>query len=270
MKFCFVVITYRQGNDERANRALEILQTTFYCCGSDGRLSYQNNVPLSCNMYSVGCLTRTMFFLDACMDALSFILLFFSIIKLFIVLYFYSFLCLIHQYRQKRLKKNRHSINDSSIWRHSSSFDSSSIENLPKKSLMSSTKTNRDENDNSDHEYVDKRRILLNEYDSSSSPQKQTYTTTIISPSSLNNNELTTCYEPHASRKLSSISEKTEKTETDDSESDLSRLKLYQPKRKAIITNSHQKYRPPPVPKKAPIIKNRRQIVRDDDNDSGQ
>ncbi|CAF4509494.1 unnamed protein product, partial [Rotaria magnacalcarata] len=54
-----LVITYRQGNDERASRALDMLQSIFHCCGSDGRLSFQNNVPSSCNMYSVGCLIRT-------------------------------------------------------------------------------------------------------------------------------------------------------------------------------------------------------------------
>ena len=210
-------------------------------------------------MYSIGCLTRTMFFLDSTMDALAYTLLFCSLIKLFIVLFFYSFLCLYRQYRQNRLKKKRHLTNDSSAWRHSSSFDSSSMDNLPKKLLVS---TNQDEHEN---EYVEKRRVILNDYESSSTPNKQVYTTTIVSPSSLNNNELITYYEPHASRKLSSISEKTEKTETDDSEPDLSRLKFYKPKRKVIITNVHQKYHPPPLP----IIKSRRKIIRDDDNDSG-
>jgi hypothetical protein len=221
-------------------------------------------------MFNEGCLGPTMFFLDSWMDALSYILLFFSLIKLFIVIYFYSFLCLNYQYRQKRLeKKNRDLINDSSMYRHSSSFNSSSTENLPKRILMPSTRTNQDESDNSDHEYNDSRRVLLDEYDSSTSPTKKTYTTTIISPSSFDNNGLTAYYEQHGSRKLSSISEKTEQNETDEGESDPSRLKLYKPKRTVIVTNVQQKYQPPPIPKRLSIIKNRRNILREDENDSG-
>ena len=271
LKFCFVVITYRQGNDERANRALDILQSTFRCCGSDGRLSFQNNVPLSCNMYSIGCLTRTIYFLDSSIDALAYVLLFFSLIKLFIVLFFYSFLCMYQKHRQKYSKKTRHLINDSRLRRHSSSFDSSSTDDLPKINLIPSTMTNQDENNNHNNEYVDKRRVILNEYESSI-PNKRIQTTSIISPSSsLNNNGFNTCYEQHVSRKLSSISEKTEKTETDDSEPDLLRIRQYHPKRKTIITAVNQKRYPPPLPKRLPIIKNRRKIVRDDeiDNDSG-
>ncbi|CAF0949574.1 unnamed protein product [Rotaria sordida] len=265
-----LVITYRQGNDERAKRALDKLQLTFHCCGSDGRLSYQNNVPLSCNMFSIGCLTRTMYFLDSWMDILAYILLFFSLIKLFIILFFYSFLCL---YQKHRLKKNRHSINDSFIWRHSSSLDSSLADNLSKKALMSTTITNNDIDDNHDNNYIEKRRILPNEYEpSSSSPSnQQRLNTSIISPSSFNNNnnELTTSYEQYTSRKLSSISERTEKSETDDSEPDLLHLKHYNPKRKAIITAVHQKQYLTPLQKQLPIIKSRRKIIRDDDNDSG-
>ena len=261
MKFCFLVTTYLNGNDERANRALDILQQTFYCCGVEGRLIYSSNVPLSCNMFSVGCLNPTMFFLDSWMDALSYILLFFSLIKLFIIIYFYSFLCLNYQYRQKRLdKKNRDFINDSSMYQHSSSFNSSSAENVPKRILMSSTRTNQDESDNSDHEYIDNRRVLLDDYDSSITPTKQTYTTTIISPSSFDNDGLTTYYEQHGSRKLSSISERTEQNETDETESDPLRLRLYKPKRKVIGRNIQQKL---------PIIKKRRTILREDENDSG-
>lgn len=132
------MVTYRQGTDERAKRALDILQFTFQCCGSDGRLSYQNNVPLSCNMFSVGCLPRTMYFLDACLDALAIVLLGFSLIKIFIILFFYVFLW---YYRKRRSRSNKSDSNDdddsSSIWRHSSSLDSSSRENhLSQKSSL--------------------------------------------------------------------------------------------------------------------------------------
>ncbi|CAF4802471.1 unnamed protein product [Rotaria sp. Silwood1] len=261
-----LVITYRQGNDERAKRALDKLQLTFHCCGSDGRLSYQNNVPLSCNMFSIGCLTRTMYFLDTWMDVLAYILLFFSLLKLFIVLFFYSFLCLYQKYR---LKNNRHYINDSSVWRHTSSVDSSSGDNLSKKNLMSTTITNDDVDDNHYNDYIEKRRVMHNEYESSSSPlNQQIQNTSLISSSLLNNNYntgLTTTDEQYTSRKLSSISERTEKSETDDSEPDLLRLKQYIPKRKAIITPVQQKQ----YLSSLPIIKNRRKIIRDDDNDSG-
>ncbi|CAF2514093.1 unnamed protein product [Rotaria sp. Silwood2] len=271
-----LVITYRQGNDERAKRALDKLQSTFHCCGADGRLSYQNNVPLSCNMFNIGCLTRTMYFLDSWMDALAYILLFFSLIKLFIVLLFYSFLCL---YQKHRLKTNRHLINESSVWRHSSSLDSSSGDNLSKKVLMSTTMTNNDDDDdvnnNHDNDYIEKRHVMPNVYESSSSSSplnQRTQNTTINSPSSLlnnNNNGLMTSYEQYTSRKLSAISERTEKSETDDSEPDLLRLKHYIPKRKAIITAIHQKQYLPSLSKQLPITKSRRKIIREDDNDSG-
>ena len=118
------MVTYRQGTDERAKRALDILQYTFQCCGSDGRLSYQNNVPLSCNMFSVGCLPRTLYFLDACLDSLAVVLLAFSLTKIFIILFFYVFLW---HYRKHRSKDSKSIDEDhSSIWRHSSSLDSSS------------------------------------------------------------------------------------------------------------------------------------------------
>jgi len=253
------VITYRQGTDERAKRALDLLQLTFRCCGADGRLSFQNNVPLSCNMFYIGCLTRTIFFLDACMDALAFILLFFSLIKLFIIIFFYSFLCLYRRQRQKRLKKNRHFNDDSSMWHQSSTFDSSSPDNFPRKNLISSTLINQD---NTENEYVDKRRVLFDEYDSSLSPNRRAENTSIILPS----NESTIYYEENPLRKLSSISEKTE---TDDSETDLSHVQYYKPKRKPIITPIHQKQYPPVLSRKLPIIKNRRKIIREDENDSG-
>jgi uncharacterized protein YneF (UPF0154 family) len=250
------VITYRQGTDERAKRALDILQLTFRCCGADGRLSFQNNAPLSCNMFYVGCLTRTMFFLDACMDALSLVLLFFSLIKLFIIIFFYSFLCLYRIQRQKQLKKNPHLNDDSSTCRYSSSFDSST-DNLPKKTFIPSTMISEDENEN---EYVENRRVLLNEYDLSSlSPPN----TSRISPS----NGSIIYYEQNPLRKLSSISEKTEKTETDESESDL----LYSKSKREpyFITTIDQSHYPPVLPKKLPIIKVRKKFIRNDDHDSG-
>ncbi|CAF4549875.1 unnamed protein product [Rotaria sp. Silwood1] len=274
-----LVITYRQGNDERANRALDILQVAFRCCGSDGRLSYQNNVPPSCHMYSVGCLTRTMFFLDSCMNVLASILLLFSLIKLLLVIYFYSFLCMYEQYRQKHHKNNSHLINESSHWRNSSSFESSSSDNLPKKILLSSAVTNQDKITNHDNEYIEKRRIVLNEYDSQL-PNKRVQNAAMILPPPpppplpppLNNNISAPPYEQQVSRKLSAISEKSERTETDDSEPDLLRTKQYNPKRKAIITAVNQKQKqpppPPPLPKKLPMIKSRRKIGRDDDNDN--
>ncbi|CAF3495903.1 unnamed protein product [Rotaria sp. Silwood1] len=274
-----LVITYRQGNDERASRALDILQVAFRCCGSDGRLSYQNNVPPSCHMYSVGCLTRTMFFLDSCMNVLASILLLFSLIKLLLVIYFYSFLCMYEQYRQKHHKNNSHLINESSHWRNSSSFESSSSDNLPKKILLSSAVTNQDKITNHDNEYIEKRRIVLNEYDSQL-PNKRVQNAAMILPPPpppplpppLNNNISAPPYEQQVSRKLSAISEKSERTETDDSEPDLLRTKQYNPKRKAIITAVNQKQKqpppPPPLPKKLPMIKSRRKIGRDDDNDN--
>ncbi|CAF0903615.1 unnamed protein product [Rotaria sordida] len=277
-----LVITYRQGNDERASRGLDILQSTFHCCGSDGRLSYQNNVPQSCNKYSTGCVIRTMFFLDSCMGVLASILLLFSLIKLLIVIYFYSFLCIYQRYRQKHPKNKSHLINESHHWHHSSSSESSSTDNLPKKILLSSVMTNQDKITNHDNEYVEKRRIVLNEYDSQS-PNKRVQNAAMILPPppppppplplSLINNISAPPYEQHMSRKLSSISEKSERTETDDSEPDILRIKQYNPKRKAIITAVNQKQKqqqppPPPLPKKLPMIKNRRKIGRDDDNDN--
>jgi hypothetical protein len=142
------------------------------------------------------------------------------------------------------VKKNFHFNDDSSIGRYSSSFDSSPpVDNLQRKTFISPIITDQDENEN--------RRILHNEYE-----------TSIISPS----NELPTYYEQNVPRKLSSISEITE---TYDSEPDLSHVEYFKPKRKAIITTIHQKPSPPVYPKRKPIIKTRRKIIRDDDNDSG-
>ena len=265
-----VVITYRQGNDERASRALDQLQIIFRCCGSDGRLSYQNNVPLSCNMYSVGCLTRTMFFLDSAMDALAAFLLLFSIIKLLIVIFFYSFLCLFYHYRQKNSDVQSNSANDSSRWPHSSSFDSSS-ESLPKKMLISSPLTNSDHQHHSiANDYTEKRRIIHNEYDLQSSNKRVQSPAMLPSepiPSTMISNLSPDSGEEQASRKLSSISEKTERTGTDESEPDLLRVKHYHSKRKAIITSLNAK-QPPPLPKKLPTIKNRRKTTGDEENDN--
>jgi len=149
-------------------------------------------------------------------------------------------------------KNNFHFNDDSSIDRYSSSFNSSPpADNLQRKTFISPIITDQDENEN---EYAENRRILHNEYE-----------TSIISPS----NGLPTYYEQNVPRKLSSISEITEKTETDDSEPDLSHVQYFKPKRKAIITTIDQKPSPPVFPKRKPIIKKRRKIIRDDDNDSG-
>ena len=273
-----LVITYRQGNDERASRALDILQSAFRCCGSDGRLSYQNNVPSSCNMYSVGCLTRTMYFLDNSMDALASILLFFSIVKLFLVMFFYSFICVHQRSDRKDSENNPQLMNHSPEWRHSSSFDSSSSDNLPKKILISPPMTTHE------HEFIEKRRVIQNDYDSQM-PKKGVQSAAPMLPpplpplpppalpstsssSSSNQNLGSTSHEQQVSRKLSSISEKTERTETDDSEPDLLRVKHHNQTRKAIVTPVQQKQTPaPPLPKKLPIIKNRRKTVGDDEND---
>ncbi|UJR08808.1 hypothetical protein I4U23_013063 [Adineta vaga] len=254
-----LVITYRQGTDERAKRALDILQFTFRCCGADGRLSYQNNVPLSCNMFSTGCLNRTLYFLDSWMDALAYVLLFFSLIKFFIVLFFYSFLCIYYRNRQNQ------SSNNPIIWRRSSSLDSLSGNNLPRKQLLSSppnppprtTIIDQDENEN---RYVEQRRLTSNKGPENGS--------TAIVPSLLNDKDLEDYYErERISRKLSSISERTEKTETDESEPELLRLKYYTPNRKTIISTVQDKYHPTIQPKKLPLIKIRRKPLREDEND---
>ena len=138
------VITYRQSTDERANRVLDFLQSSFRCCGSDGRLSFQNHVPLSCNMYSVGCLTRTMYFLGSCVDALAYVLLLFSLIKFFFALFFYSFSCIYHNDR-RHWNKSRVLADDRSTYRYSSNIESSSPETQPKKVRIVST---HDDDDN--------------------------------------------------------------------------------------------------------------------------
>lgn len=266
-----LVITYRQGNDERASRALDQLQMIFRCCGSDGRLSYQNNVPLSCNMYSVGCLTRTMFFLDSSMDALAAFLLIFSIIKLLIVIFFYSFLCLFYHYRHKDSDGQSNSGNDSSRWHHSSSFNSSS-ESLPKKMLISSPLTHPDHQRHSiEKDYTEKRHIIHNDYDLQSSNKRVQSPPMLLSapvPSTIISSPPPESCEEEASRKLSSISEKTERTGTDESQPDHLRVKHYHPKRKVINTPINAKQQPPPLPKKLPMIKNRRKAIGDEENDN--
>lgn len=218
-----LVITYRQGNDERARRALDFLQLTFRCCGSDGRLSFQNNVPPSCNMFSIGCLTRTLYFLDSCLDALAFVLLIFSLIKFFLILFFYSFICLYKKDQRKdstdlKQQHKRYNYDDSSLWKHSSSFDSSSNENLTKKPLLL-PKIIHQENDYQ-HETIQ----------------------------SSNDNQPVIYYEQQPTRKLSLI---LEKTENDENESDTIR----HPKPRSIITK--------------PIVKTRRRMIREEENDSG-
>jgi hypothetical protein len=137
-------------------------------------------------------------------------------------------------------------------------LDSSPVDNIPKTTLISSLIANQDENENND-----------NEYDLSLPNKRIENTSTRISSSSLNNNGSTAYYEKQpVYRKLSSISEKTEKTETDDSETDLSRLYYYKPKQRTMIPTIHLKQYPIPSPKNLPIIKARRKIVRDDDNDN--
>ena len=93
------------------------------------------------------------------------------------------------------------------------------------------------------NEYVEKRRVLPNDYDSSAA--------------------VTGYYEENTSRKLSSISEKT-----DESESDLSRSRYMQPKPRGYTTTIVRQNYPPTLP----MIKSRRRIIRednDDENDSG-
>jgi len=122
--------------------------------------------------------------------------------------------------------------------------------------------------------YTEKRRVIHNEYDSQTPNKRVQNAAMILSPpppppsKANNNNPSPPSFEQQAARKLSSISEKTEKTETDDSEPDLLRIKLYNPKRQAIITPINKKKPPPPLPKKLPIIKNRKTIVRDDENEN--
>ena len=219
-------------------------------------------------MYSVGCLTRTMFFLDSSMDALAAVLLLFSIFKLMMVIFFYSFLCLFHRYRQKHADLRSNTMNDLTRWRHSSSFDSSS-ENLPKKILISPPITNPDDLHHSvDNDFTEKRRIIHNDYETQSSNKRVQSPAMILSPPTSQHLSLSTC-EEQTLRKLSSISEKTEKTETDESEPDLLRAKHYHSKRKAIITPLQVKQSlPPPLPKKLPAIKNRRKTAGDEENDN--
>ena len=234
-------------------------------------------------MYSVGCLTRTMYFLDTSMDALALILLFFSVVKLFLVMFFYSFICLHQRSERKDSDGHPQLMDHSPKWRHSSSFDSSSSDNLPKKILISPPMTTHE------HEFIEKRRVIQNDYDSqmpkkgvqSAAPMlpppppplpppalPSTSSSASSSSSTTNHNLASACHEQQVSRKLSSISEKTERTETDDSEPDLLRLKHHHQTRKAIVTPVQQKQTPaPPLPKKLPIIKNRRKTEGDDEND---
>ena len=152
------------------------------------------------------------------MDSLAFVLLFFSLMKFFIIIFFYSYLGLNQKHRNKRLESSSHLIEDDSIWRHSSSFNSSPTDTSQRKHfVLPSIKT--DEENQS-------------EYHCSSSP-------------------------PNSPRKLSAISERTERNEPD--EIDLSRSRYYQPKHSGYITTIVQRKYPP--------IKTRRKF--DENDDSG-
>ena len=265
IKFYFVVITYREGNDERAKRALDQIQSTFRCCGADGRLSFQNNVPLSCNMFSIGCITPTMVFLDASMDALAYILLFSSLLKFLIILFFYTFLYVYHRNRSKQTEKGRPSLKDSSTFRYSTSSDSPSQDNLSKKSLLSSAVTNQGV---SDKEYIEKRRATSNKYESSLINQ-QTQNTTRVSTSPVNNKKRTSSYDQYKLRRLSPISERTERSEDDDSEPEHLRVRYYRPRSNSIALPSGKYLYPSVVPSTSPTIKTRRMSPQVDDRDSG-
>lgn len=226
-------------------------------------------------MHSVGCLPRTMFFLDSCLDAFAAVLLLFSLVKLLIVIFFYTFLCIYRRYRHKYHDADgdpsNSNKNNPSRWHHSSSFDSesSSSDNLPKKLLISPPVIHHD------NEYIEKRQIILNDYDSQTPTKRVQNAPMFLSSQSNNNTNQNLSTPPNESkttRKLSSISEKTEKTETDESEPDLLRCRHHNYKRQAIITPVNSKQVPPPLPKKLPTIKNRKKNSRtggDDDNDSG-
>ena len=256
-----LVITYRQGTDERANRALDFLHSSFRCCGADGRLSFQNNVPLSCNMFSVGCLTRTIYFLNTCMDALAFVLLFFSLIKLCIILFLYSYLCIHENDRRKRWPKTSSPLPcDPKIRQHSSPDGS------PKKVRVAFALSDTDDYD--EHRLLDNRSVMPNDYDISSN--LSTLTATIVSPNYANvtGPGAASCEQP-ALWKLSSIMEVPERTETDDSEPDLPRPR--QNSWKTTITAIPKRRHPPPLPRQMPVTINWRSHGRDDEyaNDSG-
>ncbi|CAF5228767.1 unnamed protein product, partial [Rotaria magnacalcarata] len=114
-------------------------------------------------------------------------------------------------------------MNESLRWRHSLSYDSSSPGNMPQKIF---TIANQDKITNNDNNYVEKRRIILNEYDSQSANKRVENAAMILPaaplppplPIPISSKLSTPSYESQVSRKLSSISEQTEKTETDDSE----------------------------------------------------
>jgi hypothetical protein len=237
----FLVTTYRQGTDERANRALDFLQQSFRCCGSNGRGSFHNYVPLTCNMYNIGCLTITMDFLNSCMDALSSVLLTFSLIQLVIVLFFYAYLC-IYQHEHRKHAQSLTS-NHLSTHHRSSSFDASSTESLPK--MVRPISFENDEHDD-------------NEQQCHTSTNDEYFSTTIVSPTVLI--DPLDLYALNSTRKLSSI---TERTETDESESDGSHLKLYAHKRNRLVNKKSSS---------PSLVNNRQQIIvnnNDYQHDSG-
>ena len=127
-----------------------------------------------------------------------------------------------------------------------------------------------DDYDYDDRRLLENRSVVLNDYDISSSSNPSAVTTTIISPNYSNDTSpAAASYEQRPSRKLSSISELTEKTETDESEPDLSRPRLYN-RHPTIIAIPKRRY-PPPLPRQLPVIMIRRSLARDDEyaNDSG-
>ena len=156
-------------------------------------------------MYNVGCLTRTMFFLDSCMDALAYVLLLFSLIKLLIVIFFYSFLCVSQRYRQKSSHSGQHSPLDSTRWRQSSSFDVPSTDTLPKKILITPPQMNSSKSHEND--YIEKRRVILNDYDSQSPNKRVQNGATILSmppplpPTSSNNVSMSSSYDQTYTKK---------------------------------------------------------------------
>ncbi|CAF0989113.1 unnamed protein product [Didymodactylos carnosus] len=292
-----LVISYRQGNDERANRALDVLHQAFKCCGSDGRLSFQNQAPASCGsstrLYTTGCLIRTIDFLNIHMDVMAYFLLFVSILKLFIVIYYYTYLCIRQRYRKNRQKL----LGNGNLNGWQSSSYESSTENIPKKFLTKNVEDDyNDEMNENDYGKKSHRKQQL-PYVLDNSGKR--YETTITIPKRSPTEQLSATanvYDQQQlssanSRKLSSISEKTEKTETDDSDGDLRTKRAYYDQQKQsnnknirkgnlarATLNFNQKLPPPINSKKISFVKNRRILGNkiltnnndeDDDNDSG-
>ncbi|CAF0933800.1 unnamed protein product [Didymodactylos carnosus] len=295
-----LVIHYRQENDERVNHALDVLHQAFKCCGSDGRLSFQNQAPASCGssirLYTTGCLIRTIDFLNIHMDLMAYFLLFISILKLFIVIYYYTYLCIRKYYRKHHQKVFG---NKSMNGCQSSSYDSS-IENLPKTFLSRNIEeVYNDEMNENNYSKKTQHQKQQSPYVLDSSGKR--YETSVITiPKRYPSEQLTAAavnvYEQQQSsssnpRKLSSISEKTEKTETDDSDADLKAKRIYYEQQKhsnrnirkesltRAMPNYNQKMTPSINSKKISAIKSRRthrnkiptsnNNYEEEDNDSG-